>query len=336
MRWALTRQRINSAEVQQILQRHQDSIHAQSTLWLSKAQVRDYYRIQCRGGVTIDAEGFKGRSIFCISEYSSNERRRLLSIQSPPVNRDDKWLLLTTAGSSSTSLTWTPATLEEYFYASLFACGEGMSNETLLVDAKVALPSSPSRTISLFNAQETSNPFLIDEALQHTHLITGKPFSHTISSALSTLWSQFGYISLKWIPHDEICNLQGIAVSPGEEPHRVYDLEPVDLVHFTQTDDEYQKNILHSIPRWALLQSLKSPIILFGTRCLTWRQMNLDMDIKGNRCTTTTLNPQLRGFPTSQHDIWIHCDHNLLYSGAPQRRHIVHRKLFYNSSQLLV
>ncbi|KEG07479.1 hypothetical protein DQ04_09681030 [Trypanosoma grayi] len=336
MQWALTRRRIKSTEVQQTLHKHQVSIHAQSTLWLSKAQAVNHYRLQCHGGVPITVESLEKRTIFSLAEYSPNERKALLSMQPPPASSGSRWLLLKHASSDSSTVVWSAATLKQYFQASLFSPMEETSPQALLVDAGVALPSSPSRTVFLFNAQETSNPFLVDDTLHHTHYITGAPFPHILASALSTLWSQFGYTSLSWVPADEMLHLDGITLKKGEEPHQVFDLEPVDLVHIHQINSEKQKEILHAAPRWALLRSLNRPVIFFKGRWLTWRQMNLSEDMRVKAGGAVAPNRRLEGVAANTHQIWLSCDDNTLLTGLPQRRHIVHRRYFYNSSQFLL
>ncbi|RNC57198.1 hypothetical protein TcCL_ESM05192 [Trypanosoma cruzi] len=341
MQWALTRDRIASSELQQTLHKHQKHIHAQSALWLSRTQAWSYYRLQCRGGFPVKADILGERSIFYFTEYTLREQRALLHMHSLPMNKMNKWMLLT--GAAGGPPAWTAATLEQYTQASLFASGENTSETALLVDATVAVPSSPSHTVIIFNAQETSNPFLIDDTLQHTHFVTGASFSHVVGSSLSTVWSQFGYTSLKWLPASERNDFKHIAVLPGQEPHRVFDLEPVVLVHLSQTSNEHQKTILQAVPRWVLLRSLRVPLVFFGGRWLTGRQMNLDEDlkIKRDRATADMLKVPERPFSMNTlpeelpYELWLWYDDSFPYTGFPQRRHIIHNRFFYNSSQLV-
>ncbi|EKF26814.1 hypothetical protein MOQ_009478 [Trypanosoma cruzi marinkellei] len=341
MQWALTRDRIASSALQQTLHKHQKHINAQSALWLSRTQAWGYYRLQCRGGIPVRADTLGERSIFYFTEYTLRERHALLNMHSLPMNKLSKWMLLTSAAGGPPA--WTAATLEQYTQASFFAFGENTSETDLLVDATVAVPSSPSHTVIIFNAQETSNPFLIDDTLQHTHFVTGAPFSHVVGSSLSTVWSQFGYTSLKWLPASERNDVKDITVQPGQEPHRVFDLEPVDLVHLCQISNEHQKVILQTVPRWVLLRSLRVPLVLFRGRWLTRRQMNLDEDlkIKRDRAKTDTLKVPERPFSMNTwpaehpYELWLWCDDSFSYTGLPQRRHIIHNRFFYNSSQLV-
>ncbi|RNF05587.1 hypothetical protein TraAM80_04413 [Trypanosoma rangeli] len=341
MRWALTRHRIKPPELLRALHRYRQVISAQSALWLSRTQARAYYRLQCHGGISVKADLFGERNIFYLMEYTSRERKTLLMMQPLPVKNVNRWMLLTT--SASGSLSWTAATLDQYAHASLFASGENIFETVLLVDAKVAVPSSPSQSAFVLNAQETSNPFLIDDSLHHTHFATGAPFSHVVGSSLSTLWSQFRYTSLKWLPESGMNDIKGgISVLSGQTPHRVFHFEPVDLVHLRQTSHEYQQATLHSTPRWALLRSLKETLIFSEGRWLTWREMNLDEDLKTRRDRVTTdmlraphlpfsFNTLSAGLP---YQLWCPCDHTFIYTGLPRRRYIVYTMFFYNSSQL--
>ncbi|ESL08316.1 hypothetical protein TRSC58_03983 [Trypanosoma rangeli SC58] len=341
MRWALTRHRVKPSELQRELHRHRQEISAQSTLWLSRAQARDHYRLHSRGGISVKADLFGERNIFYLTEYTSHERKTLLMMQPLPVKNMSRWMLLTT--SASGFLSWKAATLDQYARASLFASEENVSETVLLVDAKVAVPSSPSQSAFVLNAQETSNPFLIDDALQHTHFATGAPFPHVVGSSLSTVWSQFGYTSLKWLLESDVNDLQGgISVLPGQTPHRVVDFKPVDLVHLRQTSHEHQQTTLHSTPRWVLLRSLKEPLIFSEGRWLTWREMNLDENLKTRRDRVTTdmwralHRPLSFNTPSAElpYQLWYPCDHTFIYTGLPRRRYIVYTTFFYNSSQL--
>ncbi|CBH11047.1 hypothetical protein, conserved [Trypanosoma brucei gambiense DAL972] len=337
MRWAFSRGRITSTELLQLLQKHQENIDAQSVFWLSEAQAKYHYRLQCRGGVEVPRDMLPRPAVYSIIDYSPSERRSLLQSLPLLAIRDHKWLLLTKNCMGSEPFAWKAATLEQYVGALLTSpASEANFDGTLLVDASVAVPSRPQPSVQLFNAQETSNPFLADDSLRHTHLITGKPFPHGVSSALSTLWSQFSYTSMRWLPidDDDATNLDSLTLNCNQEPHAVFDPEPVQLVCIGQLVEEEQASILHSAPRWVLEHSLKRPIILSNGKWMTWRKMELDEDVR-LPCTATA-RWRSKCQPPPQHQIWLRITNNIHHTGAPLQRCIMHRRLFYNSSQIAV
>ncbi|CCD12079.1 unnamed protein product [Trypanosoma congolense IL3000] len=334
MRWSISRNRIKCPKLKQLLQQHKEIIDAESVLWLSRAQARCHYRLHCRGGLKVPRDVFPTPGVYSLNEYSRQERRNLLRLLAPPTDMCHKWLLLT---RNCAGLTWEPATVEQYAEALLASpATDSHFDGTLLIDAAVAVPSHPQREVLIFNAQEISNPFLIDSSLQHKHFTTGQAFSHGVGSSLSTIWSQFSYTSMRWLPSDDAEQLTGVSPKSGQSPHSVLDPEPIRLFHLEQITEEARAAILRAAPRWVMTQSLTKSVILSGGRWLTWRRMELNDDVGPRHASRGRRGEQTRDLPLLRHGIWLHDTDNTPYAGAPLRRYRMRQRLFYNSSQLAV
>ncbi|KAH8613602.1 hypothetical protein ERJ75_000765000 [Trypanosoma vivax] len=330
MKWATTKSRIAPTVLQEFLHMRQQSIGAQSTLWLSKSQAQLCYRLRCREGVTVNAELFERRTAFSLAEFDQSEKKRLVRLITPPSDHKRIWIL-TYTDTNCRKLHWLEASEEQQFEAQLYTPEtNNITHTTQIIDAKVATPAKPTTALTILNAQETSNPFVVDETLKHTNLVTGKALENGVSNSLSTIWSQYAYTSLQWIPIEDVQKCKNIIPIPGQEPHTVYEYEPQYFVHLNQVNEQQKIQLLCTAPRWVIIRSLKKAVIHCGERWFTWRKMGLNEDLWARRGRVSGVYGG-----TPQHEIWVRCDHEFGYTGTPHRRHRVRRRLFYNSSQLV-
>eukprot|EP00796_Vickermania_ingenoplastis_P009726 gene9726-6814_t len=164
-------------------------------------------------------------------------------------------------------LYWRPATAEEVLDASLNSTD---NQESILLCSSKAVPLSNScksvtnSTLSLFNAQQSNNPFALDESLRHSDLLTHKELPSAYWSGLTTVAAQFHYTSFRWLQASALkqpgCIYQ---VKEGQMPHTLVAEEEVQLLHVFQLSPSRQAKLLARTPRFVLLRGLEKAFVRY-------------------------------------------------------------------------
>lgn len=240
------------------------------------------------------------------------------------------------------SLRWRDATEEEVLDASLWAPDDA-EQHLLCCDAVEAFPRHtvpPVAFLSVFNAQQSSNPFFLDPTLHHIDLSTNMPFPASLRSGLTTLASQFKYQTFRWMPAEKVkageVNKYGMQPRPMEAPHTVLVEEGLSLVHVSQLPSVRQAALLARTPRFVLLDGFEKPFIRKDGRWTSPFKLHLQERLRqkdvprklshGGRDTSapSTVLPLL----------WVCAEEEEQFIGAPLLKHRTRVVKVFHASQL--
>ncbi|CAD2220828.1 hypothetical protein AGDE_11439 [Angomonas deanei] len=176
--------------------------------------------------------------------------------------------------------------------------------------------------LTLYNAQQCSNPFIVDSTLEHMDYLTKGPLPESVGSGLTTVASQFNYTSLYW----KEVKAADQSAGPTAAPHCIMTLEGIDLVHVSQLSVEQQKKLLTTISRHVLMGSLKTPFIYCHRRWLLSKKVALTEPVGRDDIPLADARDQ----PL----LWVDTSLVESYEGAPIQRYRQVKRFYYNSSQL--
>lgn len=231
------------------------------------------------------------------------------------------------------SLFWREAECEEILDASLFP--SEADEHTLLYSVAVEPfgENIPPVALSLYNAQQCNNPFLVDPSLQHIDLLTNQPFPAAMHSGLTTIAAQFNYHGYQWVSASNIgephCPFEPL---PSQEPHVVLVEEEVRFAHVSQLPTHRQRVLASRLPRYMTGRIHNSHVVYHGQR---WRSSNSlglyqklsDRDLPSSLLNDTSQNRALRRF-------WVTVDEEAEIEGPTVLRHLTVFKKVYHASQL--
>jgi hypothetical protein len=330
MMWALNAAPIRSPEAQQLLRRYKHCNKFQSNLWLLPRHLKLFgVRALYPPQLLLPTNELLAAPLRAVplSLLSPSTKRRILSDHPPPTVPSGRFILL----ERSPAVTrWRLATVEECFDAAFPQSGVGCGHSHLLCEPSFTECLSLPTEVAVLNAQETSNPFLVDPLLCHRSLVTGDTFQTSISSALTTVAAQFGYTSLNWV-EARLVEEAGLRACASAAPHVVNYTESLRVVHVSQLPMSRQEELVDAVPRYVLTRSTRTSFVyLHGC----WRpESAIGLTARLQRSKI----PQLDDgelVPPMRLLLWAAVTANDAYVGpVMERERNVHCR-FYNAQQL--
>ncbi|KAG5463827.1 hypothetical protein LSCM1_08293 [Leishmania martiniquensis] len=327
--WALTSRPIQNAEALQLMEYYKKRNALQSNKWLlprhlASLAVRPRYPAQ----LVLPADSVIQPPLRAVPFFSlpSSRKRDILDLFPPPYSPLGSCLFLECIGAS---MRWRPASTLECFDAAFVYSDSLSSRQHLLCTPDCAPSVTLPEEVTVYNAQETTNPFLVDDDLVHRSLLDGRTFQHNIASSLTTIAAQFNYTSFDWVEAAEI-SAAGLRVCAGASPHLVNSAETLRMVHISQLPSKQQKELVNAMPRFTLIKSMSVTFIFQKKRWYHHKSMQLRHPLlrRDVPCCTTS---QLQAL---QPLLWVAVDLNVDFPGVvTERERLIHR-LYYNSQQL--
>ncbi|GET88841.1 hypothetical protein, conserved [Leishmania tarentolae] len=327
--WALTSRPIQNAEALQLMERYKAHHRLQSNRWLLPRHlpffaVRPLYPAQ----LVLSTSSLIQLPLSAVpfSSLPLSRKRDIFSLCPPPSTPPGSCSFLECSGAS---MRWRPASVLECFHAA-FVCSDFPScHQHLLCAAHCAGSVTVADEVTVFNAQETTNPFLIDDDLVHRNFLTKEAYQHSIGSSLTTIAAQFRYTSFDWI-EATVAATAGLRVCASATPHLVNCVETLRVVHISQLPHKRQQELVDDIPRLTLLKSMTISYIFYRNR---WRHHRA-LDVKPSllhRHVPCCGTPQAQAL---QPLLWLPVDVNKEFRGSVTECKRQVRKQFYNSQQL--
>ncbi|KAG5504497.1 hypothetical protein JKF63_04949 [Porcisia hertigi] len=327
--WALTSRPINNTEALQILERYRSQNALQSNQWLLPRHlaffsVRPLYPTQ----LVLPSSSVIQLPLCAIpfSILPLSRKRKILSTHPPPSTPPGSCLFLESAGADKS---WRLASLSECFDAAFVRSSSPLSHQHLLCAADSVDSVTVDEEVTVFNAQETSNPFLVDVDLVHRNLFTKMALQHSLGSALTTIAAQFGYTSLDWVEETKAA-AEGLRVRVGAAPHLVNCYETLRVVHISQLPSETQERLVSAIPRVVLIKSMSVSFVYYESHWHHHKLLKMLYPLQ-HRDVPCGETPQMQ---VLQPLLWIAVDEAMTFCGTVvecERR--IHRR-YYNSQQL--
>ncbi|CCW65046.1 unnamed protein product [Phytomonas sp. EM1] len=258
--WAIMRRPILHGETCQQLEGRRRLCDFQSNMWLLPSHLH-VLKLKMRtqnSKLVLPAEHFVEAPprAFPLPQVPPGLMSTIVERVSPPTASEHLPMILDTKDPGV--YFWRLSTMDEFLDASFLWCEMCFPRNWLLCSSNViAWPQSPLQPLTILNAQETTNPFLLDPLLEHVNLVDGKPLSKSLSSGLTTVAAQFGYLSFAWL---EACNASP-DVRSRATPHSVLVLERMCLLHISQLSIETQRKLMMSASRFVLLRSAISSFV---------------------------------------------------------------------------
>ncbi|KPA83783.1 hypothetical protein ABB37_02007 [Leptomonas pyrrhocoris] len=265
--WALNAAPIQCHEAVQLLSRYRKQNGFQSGLWLLPQHltlfgVRELYTAQ----LLLPTDGLLSGPPRAVpfSLLHPSTQRGILNDYPPAIMPAGRFAFLE---RSPATTQWRAATLMECFEAAFLQSNRSCGHMQLLCAPSFATRIAVPEEVAVLNAQETSNPFLVDASLCHRSLVTGAALQDTVSSALTTIAAQFRYTSFDWVEAGMV-EAAGLRVRPSATPHLVNSVESLQVAHVSQLPMERQEELVNLVPRYVLLKSMKLSYVYLHSR---WR-----------------------------------------------------------------
>ncbi|KAK7198581.1 hypothetical protein NESM_000820900 [Novymonas esmeraldas] len=265
--WAVTSRPIQSAEALQLLERYKAEHALCSNQWLLPRHaallgVRPLHT--ARLVLPYSAVASSPLSAVPLAALPLDEQRRVCISHPPPPATQGTWLLLERHAGA---MRWRTSTVMESFDAAFVRSDCILPGRRLLCAPDSIDAALVSSEVVVLNAQETTNPYLVDTQLMHRELLSQTPFSHSTASALTTVAAQFGYTSLEWVEATKVKTAHR-RVRDGEAPHRIHMTSRLRVAHLSQLPVQQQKALVNCISRSALITSMTMSLIFHRQR---WR-----------------------------------------------------------------
>lgn len=327
--WALNGAPIQNTEALQLLDRYKQRSGFQSSLWLlprhlTLFNVRPLYPPQ----VMLPVCSLLPRPPCAVpfSLLRPSAQRGILGDFPPPTVPPGRFLFIE---RNPAGTRWRTATLAECFEAAFAQGGSSYGHARLLCEPNFTELSAVPGEVGVLNAQETSNPFLVDCSLCHRSLMTGAAFEDSVSSALTTIAAQFRYTSFNWV-EASVVETSGLRVRPSAVPHLVNSAGVLRVVHVSQLPLSRQELLVDSVPRRVMLKSMRTSFVLLHGH---WRpEFALELT---QRLRIADIPPvdegEARAMPLL---LWVAVTPAEAFSGeVTERERSIHRR-FYNAQQL--
>ncbi|CAM36687.1 conserved hypothetical protein [Leishmania braziliensis MHOM/BR/75/M2904] len=327
--WALTSRPIYSTEALQLMERYKVHNALQSNRWLLPRHlplfaVRPLYPAQLVLPTSSVIQLPLCAVPFC--SLPTWRKREILSLYPPPSTPPGSCLFLDSSGSDTR---WRPASMSECFDAAFVRSDSPASHQHLLCAADCAAGGTFAEEVTVLNAQETNNPFLVDADLTHRNLLDKVAFQHSIGSSLTTIAAQFRYTSFDWVEVTAVA-AAGLRVCANAEPHLVSCADELRVVHISQLPSQRQEELVAAIPRQILIKSMAFSYVFYHKRWRYHKLMGLTSPLL-HRHIPCCGTPQAQAL---QPLLWIAVDQNMEFHGTVTKRERRLPRRFYNSQQL--
>lgn len=259
--WALHKGVIRHPAVLQKLQEWKTKHHFTSDLWLTPSQLTYFdVRLRCRARtqrLVVPSEYLIERqtlSAFPLSALPAKTKAEIAEASSPPISTDRLPLIVQKGPAGGHE--WRTATLDEFMDASLYGSDfTEPRGKMLLSSSSVHVHRRLPEYVVLLNAQDTSNPFRVDDSLAHHNWLCGSVFHPSISEGLTTVAAQFSYGSYYWVLEEDL------TATPPAAPHVVQELQIIHLLHISQLPVAQQENIIAKLPCAISTKAFRTPYI---------------------------------------------------------------------------
>ncbi|CAC9490450.1 conserved hypothetical protein [Leishmania infantum JPCM5] len=327
--WALTCRPIQNAEALQLMERYKAHNALQSNQWLLPRHlacfaVRPLYPAQ----LVLPTSSVIQLPLSAVpfSSLPLSRKRKVLGMCPPPCTPPGSCSLLECSGAA---MRWRPASLSECFDAAFVCSDSPSSHQHLLCATDCAGSVTVAEEVTVFNAQETNNPFLVDAELAHRNLLTKETYQHSIGSSLTTIAAQFRYTSFDWVEATAAA-AAGLRVRSSAAPHLVNCVDTLRVVHISQLRYTRQQELVAKIPRMTLIKSMTISYIFYHKRWRHHKSMELMRPLL-HRNVPCCGTPQAQAL---QPLLWIAVDLHMEFRGPVTECARHSRKQFYNSQQL--
>ncbi|EPY25000.1 hypothetical protein STCU_06894 [Strigomonas culicis] len=248
----------------------------------------------------------------------------ILTKSPPPIHSPRVPLIVS---KKDESFLWCKATVEEVAGCSFFQKSSLPESMSLLVSSDLCAPPRV-RTddmLEVINAQQSTNPFLLDPSLEHMDWLSKEPLPPAISSGLTTTAAQYGYTSFSWL---EASAARDNDIRCHGEPHKIVAMESVSLLHVSQLPLQRQRALLDITPRHVLLNAMQHPFVRSRTRWLKAKTYGITLPL---RREDLPVGAEER---LSHPLLWVECGTPQPDSAALTRNRTV-IKFFFNASQVI-
>ncbi|KAG5504881.1 hypothetical protein GH5_05512 [Leishmania sp. Ghana 2012 LV757] len=327
--WALTSQPIQNAEALQLTERYMERNALQSNKWLlprhlALLAVRSLYPAQLVLPTSSVIQLPLCAVPFC--SLPPSRKREILRLYPPPYSPPASCLFLENSGDA---MRWRSASMLECFDAAFVRSDSLSSRQYLLCAPDCATSMEVEEEVTVLNAQETNNPFLVDTDLLHRDLLKSVTFQHSIASALTTIAAQFRYTSFDWV-EEAAASAAGLRVCAGTSPHLVSCVETLRVVHISQLPSERQRELVDSVPRTTLIKSMSVSFVFYSERWRHYKSVEMTRPLV-HRDIPRSGTPEIQDL---QPLLWVAVDSNMKFCGNVTERERLIRRLYYNLQQL--
>lgn len=327
--WALTAAPIQNNEARQLLARYQKQNGFQSNMWLLPRHltlfgVRALYPAQLLLPTRCLLSNPPRAVPFAL--LAPPTQRRILHDCPVPMVPPGRYLFLERTPAVTR---WRAATVAECFDAAFIQSNTSYGHMQLLCESNCAERLLMPEEVAVLNAQETSNPFLIDTGLCHRNLVTGATLQDAIGSVLTTIAAQFCYSSFDWV-EASVVESAGLRVRPLATPHRVNCTEKLGVVHVSQLPMLRQEELVESIPRYVLLKSQKTSFVYLHAQWRNQSKLGLTSPLRRSDIPPADCD----GDPPVDLLLWVAVTPKDEFSGPITKRERSVYRRFYNAQQL--
>lgn len=329
MLWSFTKRRINNDAVQ-YLKEHQNKFQFDSSAWLLHSHLKPL-----NASLQPDAAPLELPSVlfhgsppvaFPFANLRKSIQQSVIFCSPPPAVRTPHIVDKKPDGS----LHWRSALDHEILDASLYTQDTELSFlcSTAVEPFTLSSSTTPQSTLCVFNAQQCGNPFALDSALTHTNLLTNEEFPDAFRSGLTTIASQFGYSTFRWLLATDLQRPQvGFEVLRDQQPHAVLIEEGTALLHVSELPAEQQSRLLSAAPRFVLLEGFDKPFVLMNDKWHNPVRLGFNEKLRAKHMPKSA--------SSSRHPLlWVAAADQPEVSAVPLLRHRSQMVRVYHASQL--